>query len=557
MPPLARLRVAALAELAGQLRFASREALRRDLGRVEQLADEIEPDRLYPVAWVVERITGYRPADDDGTMLVGEAMLGDLSALVERLCDAAALTLEELGEVLDADALAARWGVSRKTLSRYRRRGLIARRGLDAEGRARLVFTPEAVARFESTQASAIERARRFTRIDDATESRVLERARRYAAAGLGLNEAAARIARRYGRSHEAVRLLLARSDDAGALFDRSGPMSDRERARAYRAWKRGAGAAESARRMSRPVSAVRRGIHIHRLARLERALTGAADPARDAGPEPTRIDPAAEGSSFGRALGADLVALLGEARSAGTPGAVRERHLDELLRASLTHARRTLGTVTRATPEASRLDAIETSLRRASRVKTELMRMQLPTLVRTLEARVHASAGIGKLESFSPESASSLVGAGLSALSSAVDEFRAGRGGRLAARAGLAIDRAAERWTREHARDLERLSGRAAPRWPDTVPMDDWSVRAHAWQRFLELPGDARRVLEGLDEELRVFAVLRFGWGVGGGSAELPRTLEECAAVLGAARIAMPRLERRVFAQVRELRRG
>src|SRR5690348_15581463 len=108
MPPLPRLRIAALDELSRQLRFAPPETLRRQLERTRTLAAEIDPARNYPEEWVIFRVTGYRPQNAGDTVFVGEALLGDISALVERLSAAAGLRQTELdpAQHLEIGALA-------------------------------------------------------------------------------------------------------------------------------------------------------------------------------------------------------------------------------------------------------------------------------------------------------------------------------------------------------------------------------------------------------------------------------------------------------------------
>ena len=85
MPAFAKLRIAALDDLARQLRFAPPETLRRQLERAEQLAAEIDPSINYPEDWIVFRITGYRADMPAPATIVGEALLGDIGILVERL----------------------------------------------------------------------------------------------------------------------------------------------------------------------------------------------------------------------------------------------------------------------------------------------------------------------------------------------------------------------------------------------------------------------------------------------------------------------------------------
>ena len=97
MPPRARLRLAPVLRLERQLEFAGEEALRRIVRAAEAATREIARDALVSEAWLVERLTGVRSRDADGTpALVGQAVAMDLSALALRLSERAPLQSSEL-----------------------------------------------------------------------------------------------------------------------------------------------------------------------------------------------------------------------------------------------------------------------------------------------------------------------------------------------------------------------------------------------------------------------------------------------------------------------------
>ena len=192
MPRLTALRIAALRDLADQLRYAPRERLRKELLAAVALAGELDPELNYPEDWVVHRITGYRPEIEAPATIVGGALLSELSALVERISAEAGFTEHAVGGGAASEAgLADRGGVSRKTIERFRRRGLVAHRVRDEGGRARLAFSAEAVEVFERIGATEIARAAGFKRIGGDEEARLYavgaRAARRF---GWSLNEA-------------------------------------------------------------------------------------------------------------------------------------------------------------------------------------------------------------------------------------------------------------------------------------------------------------------------------------------------------------------------------
>ncbi len=534
MPPLPRIRTPALADLANQLRFVPPGTLRRQVARAEDLAGEIDPAGSYPEDWVVFRVTGYRAEVTAPAVLTGAALVSDLSAFVERLSASAPESWNDLtpGAFLDADALGARWNVSRKTLDRCRRRGLIAHRVLGENGRARLAFPLRSVERFESRHRDELGRAASFSRISRALESSMVRRAGVYRRRlGCTLNQAAARLAERYGRSHEAVRQVLRRADARAPArtFTEPPPPTAHDRRLIERASRLAIEPAAIAERLGRATPGVRRVITDQRAARLRAlGLPGPVGekPGRDAGAGP-REHPGVRGA-LGAPGATDLLAFVETARERGAPDAEAERARCAAHRSLMVGA----GAITAALPEhgapASRVDEAETLLRWAARLRVELVRDQLPVLVRSLEA----AAGRG-LEEVRSAVLVPLIDQAIAAASEAVDGFdpsRSGRGGggRLAAPTGLAVTRVATRFVKEHTRDFgPPVGARATPRLHTGVPLPDWTRRVAPWQVFLEPDPRVRAALPALDEPSRRLLVLRYGWD------GPPLTLPQLAAAL------------------------
>ncbi len=544
MPPLPRLRVSALGELAKQLRFAPREALLRDIERAEALAGEIDPERTYPEDWIVFRITGYRARIDEPAQVVGAALLGDLSALVERLSAAAGLTAEELAGAgaIDGDALAARWGVSRKTLERWRREGLLARRASLGGGLSRLAYMPGAVERFERMNAARIARAAAFSRVPPEVEARMLRRAARYRdSLGLSLNEAAARIARRFGRSHEGVRRILRRHDEraiaAGrtAIFGEPPPLAGRRQRTALRAWRRGVQPGRIAARFGRTRGAIHHAILAERARLLRAHPVGAVPPAAGAldddaiaallEPEPVRAGLTWRGET-------DLLAFIRSARERAAPIAVEERMRAMAMHALRARAGRITALLGSSSPDATGVDRAETDLRWAARLLATLVRTHLPLMVETLEGAIGVP-----LEGLRPAESRPLLASAVGAVASGVLAHDPSRGGRVAAPVGLAVTRLAA----ERARVVRPDPRRATPRLSAGVVFDDWTRRLAPWQAFLEPEARFAGALDRLDQEHRAMLCARFGLG-----GTHPRTLAELAAERGVTVMRAGELERR-----------
>ena len=86
MPRPPAFKSSAVRDLAHELRYAPATTRRRILTAAEQLAGEIERDRVYPEEFIVYRVTGYRPERPAPPVtLVGAALVTDLVTLIQRL----------------------------------------------------------------------------------------------------------------------------------------------------------------------------------------------------------------------------------------------------------------------------------------------------------------------------------------------------------------------------------------------------------------------------------------------------------------------------------------
>lgn len=542
MPALARIRVRTLADLAGQLRYTPKKTLRIQIDRAEALASEIEPGELYSVAWIVARVTGREAKDTgDDVSVPGEALLADLSALVERLCEAAHL---EPGEVEDGalgvEELASRWGVSRRTIERYRRRGLIARRVRDADGKTRLLFPWAAVDRFESQSGGRISKAASFSRIDPKTREAIVRRAHRYKRVlGWSMNQAAERLAEKYGRTREGVRrVLLAHDRDADEpVFGPVRPGSREDGARALDMARVGVEPAEIAEEIGRTARATRRAMlvdRLHRLLELEDAPE--SSPKHH---EPSR--PIFEHPMLAHGLGdpgeTRLVELVRQARTAQPMPPQIEKLFASSSQLLVRRALSARATIDRHQPEATALDAVETDLLWAARLRAELLRPQWGVLLRVLDDRLGRPA-----EQVRAEELSRLLEAVFAAACRAAGAFDPERGGRLAARVTLEADRAAREVLGRHPVNPQ-TEGKATPRLSQGGVFEDWTRRVAPWQAWLEPDGRVARVLDRLDDNDRQILRLRYGLG------PRPRTIADLSGELG---VAASTASRRVRGAVR-----
>lgn len=566
MPPLTRLRVSTLRDLASQLRYAPRETILRQIDAAERLARDLDTRRNYPASWVVHRLTGYTPerADDD-SLLVGEALAADLSALVERLSAQARLTLADLGPgAIPLPELCARWGVDRKTIERRRRQGLIARRALGPDGRARLYFQREIVERFEKAHAPGALGAERrragrpagSRRLDAQTREVVLLRAARMRARlGWRLPRIADRLAARLRLSPHAVRTALER--DGAFEIARKGRVTARDAGLAVRALSRGVPAQAVGARLGRTRASVLR-IALGRRATFLRSLdlSCAVSPLFERPDAPdVLLAPAFVRTNLGAPGVADARAWSELARALPPPDESRELALAAAACFLRFRAARAIAALSPARPDPGDVDEAETLLRWASLALVELVRMHQRLALLSVEE--HAGAALLDLSPQAMRAAHGAAFAGAADAALAFDPFRrpvARRGrARLAGAVGPAIARAlaplAARGLLAPAPTTTR-EGRplAARRTPPAhvVVLDDWTRRVAPWQARLDPDPRARAGLDRLNALDADVLAHRFGWARRDGASGPPLTRADAARALRITVLRLVAIERR-----------
>lgn len=565
MPRLPTLRTSALTDLARQLRFASRDAALRQMERAEALALELleedakvrtagargdSPAAAFPQEWVVFRITGLRAesrmTDGQADMVVRDALLSDLGPLVERLSSSAAVGRDALrGEWLTVEDLMARWRMSRTTLERHRRTGLVGRRTAMGRGQERLLFSERVVRVFERARGLGAQGEPRLVRISAADRAGMIEEARALRREhGWTLDRCAKELAGRHQRAKETIRGLLRRHDDRAAapIFDERPPLAEHERTIAEHAVARGAMVTRTAARVGRTRATVYRVVKGSRVARLRALdLSGPVVPGIDRAEVTAKVlASAAACMNLGSASWADPERLVTEAKTIGPVAADEERARGAAYALLRARAARAIAALPQRGGKAARgsdLDAIETDLLWASRIKAEMVRRQLPPMIRAVEMQV-ASEGGRTLSGMSAAQRAELLGIALAAVMESADRFDPFKGGRLAAPVAVAIGRAVSAWVKANpaagsglALESPVVPGRAVARASTRsaaahVVGDDWTRRVNPWQAWLDLerPLIERLNVASVREEDRAVIVLRFG--LAGGPPQVPAVI-------------------------------
>ena len=264
MVAVSGLKTPALKELTDQqVRFAPPAKRREQAARARQLLDEIEPGRKYPYQFVCFRVTDYRPESYADLLIDGADLAADLPLMV-RLLDDPLVSLAAISKQLN---------VSTKTVRRWRRLGLEGRR-VFLDGKRQLGFKQSVIDDFLSAHGERVRRGSRFSQMTEAEREEVLRRARRMARTCSGtLTEISRRIARRLGRSAEAVRYTIKNYDrehPEQALFPKlTGPLDAQTKQTIYSSYRRGITVDTLAKRFQRTRTSMYRVINEVRAQRL------------------------------------------------------------------------------------------------------------------------------------------------------------------------------------------------------------------------------------------------------------------------------------------------
>jgi len=529
VPPLPSFHVSTLEELARQLRYSGRSALLRQIERAEAMARDVDADFAYEESEIIRRLTGYTPEDGGDALIPGEALLRDLSVLVEHLCHDARLGRRDVPEdAFTLSDLTGRWSVSRKTIERYRRRGLVARRVGGGRERTALVFTRESVEAFEGRSGEAVARASRFDRVPADVRGEMIRRAERYRASlGCTLNQAAARLAERYGRSHEGVRQILRRHDDEQRALPGGRPIFDaplRRDARARMAIIRAVRAGEEPSSLTHLLGdasvSKRRVTHLLLMTRVRllrrAAIQSPVSPlfARDDAREVMLAPGFVREGLIPDPPAATAVDLVRRAWGRRPEGIETERARSLAMLYLLDSARRSTAALPTSNPAPGTIDRIETDLRWAQRLRAALLSSQLGVVLGALASGLDTD-----MESMPAAELDRVVRAGLVAAGAAIDRHAPFHGARLAGGVNLAVARTAARLAR---------NGRRTRRTNGSIELERFAPSI-TWGAWLLPPVGLRSRLETLDEQGALVLSRRYGL-----DGRPPATLGDLAELLG-----------------------
>lgn len=258
----------ALKELTEQqTRYAPPARRQEQVARAEKLIAEIEPEKNYPYQYVCFRVTDYRSNAHPDLLISGFDLKHDLALFVRRVeRSIPALPIEQTVEpVLTLDEVSKQFRVSTKTISRWRNRGLAARR-VKVNGRSQLAFPRSLVERFMAENHDLVEKGARFSHLSDGEKDDILRLARELKENGSSLTDVSKRIAAQLGRSPEAIRYTIKNFDRGHpdlALFPKViGPLAVQTKEAIFTSKNQGEPVAILAKRFGRTRSSMYRVIN-------------------------------------------------------------------------------------------------------------------------------------------------------------------------------------------------------------------------------------------------------------------------------------------------------
>lgn len=264
-----------LAELLMQLKYTPQQKRYQQLEALDDLVAAIDPEKEYPFEFVHFRITGFhlkRAIEPDG--ISGRQLLEDLRVFISKLSTHAAPETASLPEaVLTIGALAKDLGVSTKTIDRWRKRGLVARKFVFPDGVKRLGVLQSSMDHFRAAHPTCVCQAGEFRRLSNRQIEEIVLRARAYAAENLSRHQVIGRIAEETGRARETLRYTLINYEAAhpeDAIFDRpAGVVTPSQAARIYEVFRAGKPVEELMKQFDRSRSSIYRIINQRRAAAL------------------------------------------------------------------------------------------------------------------------------------------------------------------------------------------------------------------------------------------------------------------------------------------------
>jgi RNA polymerase primary sigma factor len=261
-----------LAQLLMQLRFTPEKKRHKQLDAAEKLVAIIDKNKEYPYEFVCYRITGFQPKGDiDSELIKGDELLEDMRIFISKLSGKLAGPISELKEkIYSIEELAKNLDVSTKTIYRWRKQGLVARKYIFEDGIKRLGLLQSTLDEFLAAHPDLAGKAKDFTRLTDRQKQQIAKQAVKLASdTNLSRYQIIDRISAKTGKCHETIRYTLLNYENAHpdkTIFRKSaGVIGPAQAAEIYRLYKQGCSIKELMNRFDRNKSSIYRIINRRR----------------------------------------------------------------------------------------------------------------------------------------------------------------------------------------------------------------------------------------------------------------------------------------------------
>ncbi len=259
--------------LGRQLLMNPSSVRRKHADRIEALLLDLNPNRVYSLEFVYYRITGFQSSDLPVETIGGAELCHDLQQMLEQVSASYPVPVEEIPETVYSVAdVAARYNVSKRTVYRWRDKGLVTRKYRFQDGVERMGVREEALRRFAARNADLIDQSARFSPLSEEEERRIRARYEKVKQTkDLSPTALAEQVAREVQRAPETVRRVITQNHTEGEARNPSGrdTLSLNAKKQLYRRYRNGERAQRLAEHYNRSRSSVYRIINQERAREL------------------------------------------------------------------------------------------------------------------------------------------------------------------------------------------------------------------------------------------------------------------------------------------------
>ncbi len=529
-----------------QVRFAPRDKRIEQVAQAERLLSELDPTRTYPYEYLCYRITNYRPEAYPDLRVTGQEAVHDLRLFVEDVSESAGVAAEAAGEpVMTVETLAKQFNVSTKTISRWRRQGLVSRRFV-LDGRKRVGFLRSSVERFVERNQERVRRGAQFSQLTPEERETIIEHARRLAHAGGCPADVTKRLSQKTGRSPETIRYTLKQFDrdhpEAAVFPDSHGPLRPETRQAIYQQFQHGESAESLAKRFCRTRTSIYRIVAEIRAERitelpLDYITSDVFSRIRSRKTEERVLGPVPESESLPKKsrLPSGLPPYLASLYEVPLLTRRQEAHLFRKMNYLKYKAARLRTKLDPSRPRRGLMDQIERLYDEAVATKNQIIRANLRLVVSIAKRHVGPSQNFFEL-----------VSDGNMSLMRAVDKFDYSRGNKFSTYASWAVMKNFARTIPDEHRYHDRFRTSQAEMFSTTEDRrgDPFELEGAQNQREAKVA----KMLECLDEREQKIIVRRFGLQHG---EEL--TLKEVGAEMGVTKERIRQIEARALSKLRK----